>query len=200
MRTIIFYGDSNTYGFDPAFGSPGRYPAEGRWPDILAERLEGRWNVIPHGLNGRRIPDVTMDHDYVQMLIRQTGQDGVFAVMLGTNDLLNCGIPNADGAIARMDRLLGYAAGEMAPERILLIAPGYDQTPPAADPIMERYPAESRRMVQAFRSLAAKYRTAFADANDFGIELAFDHVHFTMPGNCRFAACMEEYLLESFPN
>ena len=43
-RRALVYGDSNTYGTDPAAGrgSGGRYGPEGRWPDILAKALSGR--------------------------------------------------------------------------------------------------------------------------------------------------------------
>ena len=52
MYKLYFYGDSNTYGYDPrGFGAGDadlfaeeafRYPAEHRWPDILARLLAGR--------------------------------------------------------------------------------------------------------------------------------------------------------------
>ena len=34
-RTIVFYGDSNTYGFDPADMTEGRFPEEQRWTTLL---------------------------------------------------------------------------------------------------------------------------------------------------------------------
>ena len=35
-RTILCYGDSNTYGYDPQSPLGGRYPPQVRWPDQLA--------------------------------------------------------------------------------------------------------------------------------------------------------------------
>ena len=35
-RTILCYGDSNTYGYDPQSPLGGRYPSQVRWPDQLA--------------------------------------------------------------------------------------------------------------------------------------------------------------------
>ena len=33
--TLICYGDSNTYGYDPHDTNEGRYPKEARWTGIL---------------------------------------------------------------------------------------------------------------------------------------------------------------------
>ena len=35
--TLLCYGDSNTYGFDPRSYFGGRYPAEVRWTHRLAQ-------------------------------------------------------------------------------------------------------------------------------------------------------------------
>lgn len=51
MKTILCYGDSNTYGYNPENGL--RYPPSLRWPDALQELLGNEYRVIPEGLNGR---------------------------------------------------------------------------------------------------------------------------------------------------
>ena len=48
---ILFYGDSNTWGFDPA--TCGRYPYEQRWTSICAEILGENYHCMPAGMNGR---------------------------------------------------------------------------------------------------------------------------------------------------
>ena len=40
-RQILFYGDSNTYGYDPADPYENRYPEEECWINILCEKLYG---------------------------------------------------------------------------------------------------------------------------------------------------------------
>ena len=49
--TIICYGDSNTYGYNPENGF--RYEYEERWTTILQKELKDSAIVIPEGLNGR---------------------------------------------------------------------------------------------------------------------------------------------------
>ena len=51
MKTVLCYGDSNTYGYDPATG--GRYDADTRWPCVLARILGDGYEVVEEGCNGR---------------------------------------------------------------------------------------------------------------------------------------------------
>ncbi|MCB1384445.1 MAG: SGNH/GDSL hydrolase family protein [Nitratireductor sp.] len=51
MKTILCYGDSLTWGSDPATG--GRHPPECRWPNVLQAGLGGDYCVITDGLRGR---------------------------------------------------------------------------------------------------------------------------------------------------
>ena len=52
--TIICYGDSNTYGYDPQSLTGGRYPENICWTGILQEK--SGWLIKNHGVNGRCIP------------------------------------------------------------------------------------------------------------------------------------------------
>lgn len=54
--TIICYGDSNTYGYDPCVMAGDRYPEEDRWTEILERETdweesritESAEDAIPH--------------------------------------------------------------------------------------------------------------------------------------------------------
>ena len=50
MPVIIAFGDSNTWGYDPATG--GRFPHAQRWPSVLQRELGPDFEVIAEGLNG----------------------------------------------------------------------------------------------------------------------------------------------------
>ena len=52
MGTIICFGDSNTWGYEPL--SQGRYRPEHRWVDIIGR--ESGWTTVNVGMNGRQIP------------------------------------------------------------------------------------------------------------------------------------------------
>ena len=52
MKTILCFGDSNTYGYRPDTGK--RYAEDTRWTGILREKLKDRKiEVIEEGLVGR---------------------------------------------------------------------------------------------------------------------------------------------------
>ena len=51
MKTILCYGDSNTWGYDPA--SKGRLGIDARWTGVLARELGTAYRVLEEGLNGR---------------------------------------------------------------------------------------------------------------------------------------------------
>ena len=51
MKTILCYGDSNTYGFNPSNGQ--RFDQNSRWSGILKRNLSEKFKVIEEGLNNR---------------------------------------------------------------------------------------------------------------------------------------------------
>ena len=91
MPVIVAFGDSNTWGYDPATG--GRFPRAQRWPSVLQRELGADFEVIAEGLNGRTtvhddpiepyrcgadaLPPCLMSHAPVDLVI----------LALGCNDL-----------------------------------------------------------------------------------------------------------------
>jgi lysophospholipase L1-like esterase len=53
MKTILCYGDSITWGYNPVDGS--RLPFELRWPGVLQATLGSGHRVIEEGLSGRTV-------------------------------------------------------------------------------------------------------------------------------------------------
>jgi lysophospholipase L1-like esterase len=51
MKTILCYGDSNTYGYIPRRGM--RYPRDVRWPGRLQNLLGEEYTIIEEGCSGR---------------------------------------------------------------------------------------------------------------------------------------------------
>ena len=51
MKNILCFGDSNTYGYNPADGS--RFPEDVRWTGLLQEKAKrGGYRIIEEGLVG----------------------------------------------------------------------------------------------------------------------------------------------------
>ena len=174
---VICFGDSNTYGYDPRGYFGGRYDADSRWVDTLAE--ETGWTVCNMGQNGREIPPTAPTFP---------ADTDLLIVMLGTNDLLQGRSP--EQAAERLERFL--AAVPLDRSKILLIAP-----PPV--PLGAWVPSpqlidESRAFARLCQALAEQLGIRFADAGRWDIPLAYDGVHFTEQGHRTFATKLLEEL------
>ena len=174
---VICFGDSNTYGYDPRSYFGGRYDADSRWVDILAE--ETGWEIRNMGQNGREIPPIAPDFP--------AGTD-LLIVMLGTNDLLQGCRP--EQAAERLERFLSGIPLDRS--NILLTAP-----PPVtlgAWVPSAKLIDDSHTFARLCQALAERMGIRFADAGRWGISLAYDGVHFTEQGHKAFAAGLLEEL------
>ena len=175
--TVICFGDSNTYGYDPRGYFGGRYDADSRWVDILA--TETGWIISNIGQNGREIPSAAPAFP---------ADTDLLIVMLGTNDLLQGRSPEQTA-----ERLARFLSGvSLERNKLLLIAP-----PPVA--LGEWVPSQqliddSRALAGLFQALAERLGIRFADAGNWEIPLAYDGVHFTEQGHRAFAARLLEEL------
>lgn len=186
MKIILCIGDSNTWGYDPRSWFGSQYPEGVRW----TSRLESAgWQVCNCGQNGMPVPEERM-LPVIKNLIRSKQPVACIMIMLGSNDLFEG--RTAKETAGKMKLLLD-AVAEAAPQaKILLIAP------PAMQPgewiRSEKLIEESGKLAECYRELANKERVAFADAESWGIELAFDGAHFTEAGHQAFAEGIKETL------
>jgi lysophospholipase L1-like esterase len=91
-RTVLCFGDSNTYGTVPGIENS-RYAPELRWPGVLARELGPGWRVIEEGLPGRTTihEDPLSPHrrgaDYLPPCLASHAPLDAVVIFLGTNDL-----------------------------------------------------------------------------------------------------------------
>ena len=173
---VICFGDSNTYGYDPRSYLGGRYAADSRWVDILAE--ETGWTVRNLGENGREIPTSVPDFP---------ADTDLLIIMLGTNDLLQGRSP--EQAVKRLDRFLSGISLDRS--KILVIAPPpmtLGAWVPASSSLMTPTPLSGS--VRPWRSIWHLLRRR----GKWDIPLAYDGVHFMEQGHRAFAAGLLEEL------
>ena len=183
---LLCFGDSNTYGYDPLGFLGDRYPEEHRWVDILSRKTG--WTILNAGENGREIPRTVLQYQQAERLIARTSPS-LFAVMLGTNDLLQGA--TAQEAALRMEEFLRYLHPLCPP--ILLIAP-----PPMHPGTWVTEPsliAESQKLAEYYQHLAHRLHIFFADAGKWNVSLAVDGAHFTEAGHLSFAKGLRQYLM-----
>lgn len=91
MKTILCYGDSNTWGLPP--GEDGRYDWKTRWTGLLQSKLGDDYRVIEDGLPGRTtcFDDPFSPYrnglKYLPLSLETHAPIDLLVIMLGTNDL-----------------------------------------------------------------------------------------------------------------
>ena len=176
---VLCFGDSNTFGYDPRGYLGGRYPAQSRWVDLLAQKLGCR--VVNAGENGREIPSREGDLlRFDRMLNNETPID-LLTIMLGGNDLLQGN--SVETVVKRMELFL--ARIDLEKSKILLIGP-----PPVQHgtwvPVQTLVDA-SYELNRQYKAVSERLGVGFADAGEWDISLTFDGVHFTEEGHRAFA-------------
>lgn len=91
MKTVLCYGDSNTWGYEP--GTARRLPRGVRWPGVAAADLGSGFHLIEEGLNARTtvLDDPTRPGrnglTYLRPCLESHAPLDLVVLMLGTNDL-----------------------------------------------------------------------------------------------------------------
>jgi lysophospholipase L1-like esterase len=180
MPVVLCFGDSNTWGWNPA--TKERHPAEVRWPGILRARLGSGWTVIEEGLNGRTTvwDDAVMEgrngRKYLVPCLDSHRPVDVVILMLGTNDVkVRIGASPHD--IARGAGILVELIQRAGVPRVILAAP-----PPLArlTEFAEQFeggPEKSRLLPARYRAIAEERGCEFFDAGSVARCSDLDGVH-----------------------
>lgn len=210
MRTILCYGDSNTYGLKSDLIS--RYPRNVRWTGILQEKLGKDYYVIEEGLGGRTTvwDDPVEEHKngktYLLPCLESHKPLDLVILMLGTNDLkarfgvspfdVGVSIENLVKTIKKSEAGIGFEA-----PKILLVTPVPIHSVGRAENLDQMIPDMDRRS----RALAYYYeriaqREGIFYLNPEGlVEInEIDGIHYTEKGHAQMAELMEQKIREIF--
>ncbi|WP_454746037.1 SGNH/GDSL hydrolase family protein [Ciceribacter selenitireducens] len=189
MKTVLCYGDSLTWGYDPL--TVGRHPHGDRWPSVLGAALGPEVNVIAEGLNGRTtayddhladcerngvklLPSVLESHKPLDLVI----------LLLGTNDMKRGIAGTAIGATKGIDRLVklirhhDWGFGFEVPEILIVSPPAICETSNVHFAAMFRGALEESAMLASFyRDLADETGCGFFDAGSVSQTSPLDGIH-----------------------
>ena len=193
MKTILCYGDSNTWGYNPRTG--GRYDHKTRWPmalyGILNENAptgEPHWWVVEEGQNGRtscREDQVEGDRNGLRQLLpileSHKPLDAV-VVMLGTNDLKPRFNPTAYDIARGVQRVVQAVHGsctgpDNSAPRVLMICPPATVESPVYKHLFGNPIALSEKLPPLFRALAHECGADFLDAGKHIKSSPADGIH-----------------------
>ena len=189
MRSILAFGDSLTWGYDPV--SRGRHAYEDRWTSVLQKALGHGVRVIPEGLNGRTtayddhladcdrngvrlLPSVLETHKPIDLVI----------ILLGTNDLKRGIQGTAIGATSGIKRLVklvqhhDWGFDFDAPEVLDVAPPAIRETANVMFGAMFNHSVEEGAMLASmYRDAADELGCGFFDAGSVAQTTPLDGIH-----------------------
>ncbi len=188
MKTVLCYGDSNTWGYNGATES--RYPYEQRWTTVLARELGPDYLVIPEGLNGRTTvwPD-PIEGEYksgkstLLAILESHYPIDLVVLMLGTNDLKHrwglspWDIASGAEALAEIIQASAFGPGDAAPQ-VLLVAPAPTCVPGTRfEEMFVGADEKSRRLGHFYKLVAGELGCGFLDAGEHIVSSPVDGIH-----------------------
>lgn len=187
MKRILCFGDSNTWGYDPA--AQDRFDRDVRWTGVLRNALGSGYEVIEEGLNGRTtvwddpIEGYKCGKDYLIPCLETHRPLDLVIIMLGTNDLKKrfslsaFDIAQGAGVLVRIVQQSVAGRAGAAPS-VLLLAP-----PPVAkltwfEQMFEGAAEKSQKLGYYYRQVAEELGCAFLDTATVIVSSDLDGIHF----------------------
>lgn len=207
MKTILCFGDSNTWGFIPesiteAFAR--RHPRDVRWPGVMQCELGAEYHVIEEAQNGRTTvhdDDINLHRNgrtYLPPCLESHKPIDLVILMLGTNDLkVTYNLPPAEiaaGAAQLGKMILSSEAGPQAkPPKLLLVAPPRMGHMPHLPDIYEKLAGaqeKSARFPICYEAVAKSLGCAFLNSQEFTSPSPTDGIHLEAADHAKLGKAM----------
>ena len=209
MKTVLCYGDSNTYGYDPRTGF--RYPSSVRWTCRLAALLGDDYHVVEEGCNGRTtIFDDPIEGwknglGYLKPCLNSHKPVDIVVMMLGSNDLKETfhATPQqiAEGAGVLVDTIQTFTKEKQGFEpKIVLVCPpeigeGITESPFYGS-FYENAIGRSRQLPALYKSVAERFGCAFVNAAEHIRPSAEDSLHLDPQAHAKLAEVLAETVIQ----
>lgn len=211
MKNILFYGDSNTWGYNPVDGS--RYPYDVRWTSVAEKALGEDYHCVAAGLNGRTTvfddpwKGCRNGRDAIDFELQSHKPLDLVVIMLGTNDLKFGSASMSARGIETITMMV-----KMANERFMTSSPVFPNgakilliSPILIGPIGEdHYEAdlipngheESMLFAEKYKAIADKCGAYFLDAAKLASPSPIDSEHMTPDGHKALGKAVAEKIKE----
>lgn len=200
MKTVLCYGDSNTYGYNPVNGL--RYPQDVRWPGKLQCLLGNGYQIIEEGCNGRTtVFDDPLEGwknglDYLRPCLNSHKPVDIVIIMLGSNDLKKTFHASAEqiaeGAGTLVEVIQAFTREKQGFEPcIILVSPPEIGEGICFSPFngsfSEDAVSRSREFPRHYRRIAEKYHCLFLNAAAYIQPSQTDSLHLPPESHARLA-------------
>lgn len=187
MKTILCYGDSNTWGADPIKG--GRLNSNERWTGVLKRELGEEFHVIEEGLCGRTtvwndpIEGYKSGKEYLIPCLDSHSPIDLVIIMLGTNDLkrrfslASIDIANGVAVLADITKR-SYSGPNWTAPKVLLLAPPPIKEVGFFKEMFEGGAEKSLKFGEYYKRVAEERDCAFLDTATIIKSSEADGIHF----------------------
>jgi len=202
VKTILCYGDSNTFGYIPG-GTGGRYDHKTRWPGALREHLNkdsapGKpdWWIVEEGLNGRTIcRDDPFEPGrngltHIIPILKSHKPLDIVVVMLGTNDTKRRFTPSPYDIAEGLELIIrAIQHSETGPDdgtpQVLVVSPPHIEPGHGGfwGDIFDGAVEVSEKLAPCFRKIARRTGAEFFDAAKIIRPSPVDGVHLDPAGH-----------------
>lgn len=206
-KTILCYGDSNTWGQRPDNGE--RYAYQERWTGVLQQELGTTYRVIEEGLSGRTtIWDDPTEYGrngatYLPIALESHRPIDLIILMLGTNDLkarFNLAPIEIGQGIEKLLKII--KTKEHSPELLLITPPPLinfdskaDEYPFGAQVFAGGY-TKSLAMKPYYQNLAERYGCRYLNAEEIVETSKIDGIHWDVSEHQKFGRALANEILK----
>ena len=209
MVNILCFGDSNTFGTNPAGG---RWPLHVRWTGVLQQLLGEDYRVIEEGCGGRTtIFEDELEQDkngryQLRVALRSHRPLDLVILMLGTNDMkhrfgmLPVDVAEAAAGLGKLVERYDYGKGYPVP-RVLLVSPieiGDGISRSRFTGFTEQAAAYSREFAPLFEARARANGWLYLNAASVAKPSPNDHLHMEAEDHRALAQALAEIVKEAF--
>jgi lysophospholipase L1-like esterase len=206
-KTILCFGDSNTWGMQPAEGPTDvrRFAPEVRWPGVLRAALGAGWTVIEEGLNARTaLYDDPLEGpgrsglEYLSPCLESHWPIDVVVLMLGTNDVktrFSLTAFDIAGSIAVLLDVVASATRTYGsvPKALVMAPPPVIYAGPWKDSFVGS-PEKARALAAEYEAVAKLKGAMFLDAGKLIEVSPLDGVHFDAAAHATLGRAVAEAL------
>ncbi|MGF1694382.1 SGNH/GDSL hydrolase family protein [Vibrio lamellibrachiae] len=208
MKTVLCFGDSNTWGYDP--DQPRRFSTDERWTMRLQTQISSNYRIIEEGQNSRTtvfedpFEQGKRGLDYLHPCLESHHPDLVI-IVLGTNDLqtrFNATASDISKGAARLVQIaqqFQHAFMEKPPEVLLVSPPPVLEVGPFIDSFVGAE-EKSRELAYFYELRAQELGCHFLNAADYIQTSKTEGVHWQREEHAKFADALADIIPTILPS
>lgn len=198
-KTIVCYGDSNTWGRVP---KAGRYPRSIRWTGVLQKLLGDSYELVSEGVSGRTFAVVDPENpwrcgiSHLKSILRNNLPIDLVVIMLGTNDVKDKFNLEVEDIAKHLQQTIDLIRTEEV-KNILVVCPPDIVVPESGipDPRYIKGANKMKKLPEVLKKVAEKNDCNFVDAGQYIVSSKIDGFHLEPKAHKKLAETLKEEIL-----